>query len=144
MNGEKWYPAFDHAPPSLTDFQRIAEEVLTTLPSTFAGPIQGVVIKVEDFPDAATETIMALESPYDLLGLYHGVPFGHDAEVGAAKHDIDMIFLYRRPLLAYWCDTNQSLSAIIKNTLIHEIGHHFGLSDDDMHHIEHPSDALDR
>ncbi len=136
MSGEKWYPAFDHAPPSLTDFQRVAEETLAALPPIFADPIRGVVIKVEEFPDTATEKLMALESPYDLLGLYHGVPVGHDDGFTAPRNDVDMIFLYRRPLLAYWCDTGQSLSAIIKNTLIHEIGHHFGLSDDDMDRIE--------
>lgn len=136
MNGEKWYPAFDHAAPSLNDFQKVAGEVLQTLPATFAERIQGVTIKVEDFPDAATERAMALESPFDLLGLYHGVPIGHDSGFEAPRHDMDMIFLYRRPLLAYWCDGQDSLSAIIKNTLIHEIGHHFGLSDEDMDRIE--------
>lgn len=136
MNEQKWYPTFDHPPPSLNDFQKVAEEVLTTLPKTFVDLIHGVMIKVEDFPDAETEKAMALENPYDLLGLYHGVPIGYDAGFQAPRHDVDMIFLYRRPLLAYWCDSNLSLSAIIKNTLIHEIGHHFGLSDDDMDHIE--------
>ncbi len=136
MTSQEWYRRFDQAPPSLKDFQRIGEEVLASLPPLFADPIQGVMIKVEEFPDAETEKLMELESPYDLLGLYHGVPVGYDEGFGALRHNVDMIFLYRRPLLAYWCDTEDSLSAIIKNTLIHEIGHHFGLSDDDMDRIE--------
>lgn len=136
MTRPKWYRRFDHAPPSLKDFQRIGEEVLASLPNVFGRHVQGVTIKVEEFPDAETEKAMELESPYDLLGLYSGVPVGYDASVGGARHDVDMIFLYRRPLLAYWCDTGESLAAIIENTLIHEIGHHFGLSDDDMERIE--------
>lgn len=136
MTHEKWYRSFDRAPPSLEDFQRIGEEVLASLPAAFARHVQGVLIRIEEFPDADTERAMELASPYDLLGLYHGVPVGYDTGFDAPRHDVDMIFLYRRPLLAYWCDTGQSLAALIKNTLIHEIGHHFGLSDDDMDRIE--------
>jgi len=136
MTSQEWYRRFDQAPPTLEDFRCIGEEVLATLPPLFAEHIRGVMIKVEEFPDAETEQSMELESPYNLLGLYHGVPVGYDEGVGALRHNVDMIFLYRRPLLAYWCDTGFSLAAIIKNTLIHEIGHHFGLSDDDMDRIE--------
>ena len=136
MSGSASYQAFDLAPPTLEDFRRIGEEVLAGLPETFTRHLHGVIIKVEDFPDAATEKAMALESPYDLLGLYHGVPVGHDSGLDAPRDQVDMIFLYRSPLLAYWCDHDFSLAAIIENTLIHEIGHHFGLSDDDMERIE--------
>ncbi|MEM8950710.1 MAG: metallopeptidase family protein [Pseudomonadota bacterium] len=136
MSDDTSYQAFDIAPPSLEDFQRIGEEVLTALPHAFTQHLHGVVIKVEDFPDAATERAMELESPYDLLGLYHGVPIGHDGGFDAPRDQVDMIFLYRRPLLAYWCDHDFSLAKVIENTLIHEIGHHFGLSDDDMDRIE--------
>jgi predicted Zn-dependent protease with MMP-like domain len=136
MTGSPWYQRFDHAPPSLEDFERIGEEVLASLPAPFAGHVRDVPIRVEDFPDAGTEQMMALDSPYDLLGLYHGVPIGHDSALDAPRQDVDMIFLYRQPLLAYWCDSDESLAAIIRNTLIHEIGHHFGLSDDDMDRIE--------
>ena len=129
------YQAFDQPPPTLEDIQRIGEEVLADLPKTFTRHLGAVPIKVENFPDADTEKAMELESPYDLLGLYHGVPVGHDLAF-AQRDQVDMIFLYRKPLLAYWCDHDFSLSAIIENTLIHEIGHHFGLSDDDMDRIE--------
>ena len=136
MNGNPSYQAFDLAPPTLEDFQRIGEEVLANLPETFTRHLHGVIIKVEEFPDETTERVMELESPYDLLGLYHGVPVGYDGGFDAPRDQVDMIFLYRRPLLAYWCDHDFSLAAIIENTLIHEIGHHFGLSDDDMERIE--------
>jgi predicted Zn-dependent protease with MMP-like domain len=135
MTGSDWRKAFDRAPPSLEDFRRIGEEVLASLPETFARHVRNVAIKVEEFPDAETEKAMALESPFDLLGLYCGVPVGHEFSA-APREQVDMIFLYRRPLLDYWCEHDFSLFDIIKNTLIHEIGHHFGLSDDDMERIE--------
>jgi len=138
MNARPSYQAFDHAPPSIEDIERIGQELLRGLPETFTRHLGGVVIRVEDFPDEATEKAMALESPYDLLGLYFGVPVGHDGAFGAPPEQPDMIFLYRRPLLNYWCDHDFSFAAIIENTLIHEIGHHFGLSDDDMDRIEFP------
>jgi predicted Zn-dependent protease with MMP-like domain len=130
------YQAFDHPPPSIEDIERIGKEVLADLPETFTSHLGDVVIRVEDFPDEATEQAMELESPYDLLGLYHGVPVGHEHGSHTPPEQPDMIFLYRMPLLAYWCENDFSLAAIIENTLIHEIGHHFGLSDDDMEHIE--------
>ncbi|MGI9437777.1 MAG: metallopeptidase family protein [Geminicoccaceae bacterium] len=136
MSSEPAYKAFNHAPPSLADVERIGKDILAALPSLFAHHVQNVVIKVEDFPDAVIEKDMDLESPYDLLGLYYGVPVGHDMGFEQPRHDVDMIFLYRRPLLAYWCDHDESFSAIVANTLIHEIGHHFGFSDDDMDRIE--------
>ena len=140
MDDHAAYQAFDHPPPSLDDLERIGKDVLETLPSSFTRHLGGVVIKVEDFPDEVTLAAMEMESPYDLLGLYHGVPVGHDRGFDAPPEQPDMIFLYRRPLLAYWCDHDFSLSAIIENTLIHEIGHHFGLSDDDMDRIEFGGD----
>ena len=138
MNQRSAYQDFDHAPPTIDDIERIGQEVLRNLPETFTRHLDGVLIRVEEFPDAATEKAMELESPYDLLGLYHGIPVGHDHGFNAPPERPDMIFLYRKPLLAYWCDHDFSFAAIIENTLIHEIGHHFGLSDEDMEHIEFP------
>ncbi len=82
---------------------------------------------------------MELDSPFDLLGLYHGVSLDQKS-VSDAPEDVDRIFLYRRPLLDYWCETGEDFEAIIHNTLIHEIGHHFGFSDDDMDHLESDDD----
>ena len=78
---------------------------------------------------------MELETPFDLLGLYRGVDIGHKS-TSTIANDVDMIFLYRRPLLDYWCETGEDLTQLVRHVLIHEIGHHFGLSDDDMERIE--------
>jgi len=122
--------------PTAADIERIGRAVLAELPALFRQHVREVAIKVEDFPDAETEREMALESPYDLLGLYRGIPVGHTSELGPPRQDVDMIFLYRGPLLHYWCETDEPLDDIVRNTLIHEIGHHFGYSDDDMDRIE--------
>ena len=122
--------------PSAGDIERIGRQVLAELPALFRAHVQDVVIKVEDFPDEETEREMELESPYDLLGLYRGVPVGHGSGLGPPRQDVDMIFLYRAPLLHYWCETGEPLEDIVRNTLIHEIGHHFGYSDEDMDAIE--------
>jgi predicted Zn-dependent protease with MMP-like domain len=122
--------------PTADDIELIGRRVLAELPALFREHVRDVVIKVEDFPDEETEREMALESPYDLLGLYRGVPVGHGSSLAPPRQDVDMIFLYRAPLLLYWCETGEPLGDIVRNTLIHEIGHHFGYSDDDMDAIE--------
>ena len=78
---------------------------------------------------------MELESPFDLLGLYRGVSLDRKSVADGTPH-IDMIFLYRRPILDYWCETGEDLEHVVRHVLLHEIGHHFGFSDDDMHSIE--------
>lgn len=122
--------------PTADEIERIGREVLAELPPLFRGHVEGVVIRVQDFPDDETVRDMELESPFDLLGLYHGVPVGHGSALDAPRPDVDKIFLYRRPLLDYWCETGETLEDLVRNTLIHEIGHHFGFSDEDMEAIE--------
>ncbi len=122
-------------PPSLDELQTVAEAALKTLPDELAGHVTGVVIRIADFPDPEIERDMGLESPFDLLGLYQGVSLDRKS-VSDPRPDVDMIFLYRRPILDYWCETGEDLSHVIRHVLIHEIGHHFGLSDDDMERIE--------
>ena len=126
-------------PPSLADLNALAQRALAGLPRRFKQELGPVVIRVEEFPDRATERAMRLESPFDLLGLYRGVALPHKS-VSDPRPDIDMIFLYRRPILDYWCETGEDLFDIVRHVLIHEIGHHFGFSDDDMHRIERASD----
>jgi predicted Zn-dependent protease with MMP-like domain len=128
-----------HHPPSADDIEAIGRQVLDELPETFRGFVRGVVITVQDFADEATLRDLAIDSPFDLLGLYSGVPVGH-AEL-TQRDDVDRIYLYRRPLLDYWCETGNPLADIVLNTLIHEIGHHFGFSDDDMEAIEFGEDG---
>jgi predicted Zn-dependent protease with MMP-like domain len=122
-------------PPSLADIEALAHSALETIPDELKRHLGPVVIRIEDFPDEETEAEMALDSPFDILGLYRGVSLPHKS-VSALHPNIDMVFLYRRPILDYWCETGESLPAIVRHVLIHEIGHHFGFSDEDMEHIE--------
>jgi predicted Zn-dependent protease with MMP-like domain len=122
-------------PPSLDDLEQIARAQLATIPELFRRHVRDVVIRVEQFCDEEVEAEMGLESPFDLLGLYRGVSLDRKS-VAASADDLDMIFLYRRPILDYWCETGDDLARIVRHVLIHEVGHHFGLSDEDMHRIE--------
>lgn len=121
--------------PTLEEFERIAQAAFNELPDHFRARCADVVIRVEDFPGADVMQAMELESPFDLLGLYHGVAETHRS-VLEPSHMPDMVFLYRRPMLDYWSDYDETLGDIIRHVLIHEIGHHMGFSDEDMHAIE--------
>ena len=127
------------AAPTAADIEALARAALEDIPEGLRRRVRGIAILVEEFPDAATEQAMGLESPFELLGLYHGVSLDQKS-VSDAPEDVDRVFLYRRPLLDYWCETGETLEAIVRNTLIHEIGHHFGLSDDDMEALESGDD----
>lgn len=122
-------------PPGLAGMETMARTALKTIPEKLRRHVAGVAIRIEEFPDAETEREMGLESPFDLLGLYRGVSLDRKS-VSDTPTDVDMIFLYRRPILDYWCETGEDLTHIIRHVLIHEIGHHFGLSDEDMERIE--------
>jgi predicted Zn-dependent protease with MMP-like domain len=128
-------PVMAQAPPSLADLEALAKRALAGLPRQFTDLLGPVVIRVDEFPDAETEAAMRLDSPFDLLGLYRGVALPLKS-VSDPRPDIDMIFLYRRPILDYWCESGDDLFAVVRHVLIHEIGHHFGFSDADMHRIE--------
>jgi len=129
---------FDNA-PSAVEIQALATKALDGIPENLRRHLGGVAILVEEFPDEEIRAEMGLESPFDLLGLYHGVSLNQKS-VGAAPEDVDRIFLYRRPLLDLWCEGGDSLEDIVHNTIVHEIGHHFGFSDDDMERLEHGPD----
>ncbi len=122
-------------PPSLADLEALAERGLATIPAALKRHLGRVVIRVEEFPDAETEQEMELDSPFDILGLYRGVALPRKS-VMDARAEPDIIFLYRRPILDYWCETGEDLYDLVRHVLIHEIGHHFGFSDDDMERIE--------
>ena len=121
--------------PSLDILAALASNAMARLPDILKERTQGVAFVVEDFPDEEICAEMDLESPFDILGLYSGIPFGQAASA-AATSDIDRIFLYRRPILDYWCETGEDLADIVRHVLVHEIGHHFGFSDEDMERIE--------
>ena len=125
----------DRLPPSLTEIEELAQRALGTIPRRLKRYLGRVVIQVEEFPDEETEAAMGLDSPFDILGLYRGVALPHKS-VGDPRPDPDMIFLYRRPILDYWCETGEDLAHLVRHVLIHEIGHHFGFSDEDMARIE--------
>ena len=127
------------APPSLADIEALADAAYASIPRELTRHVDNVVIRVVEFPDEETAEEMELESPFDLLGLYRGVDLARKS-VSAVVSDLDMIFLYRRPLLDYWCETGEDLTHLIRHVLIHEIGHYFGLSDDDMERIEAQAD----
>ncbi len=122
-------------PPTLADIEEIADAAMKTLPKQLARHVQGVVVRIEEFPDAETEKELGLESPFDLLGLYRGVSLDQKSITDPGT-DVDMIFLYRSPILDYWCETGENLTHVVRHVLIHEIGHHFGFSDADMEWLE--------
>ncbi len=121
--------------PSLADIETLARTAFETLPREFRALTGSIVFRVEDFPDDEVVRDMHLESEFDILGLFHG-PRLADEVAGHVHGHQTMIFLYRRPILDYWTEHDDALGAIVRHVLIHEIGHHFGLSDADMEAIE--------
>jgi predicted Zn-dependent protease with MMP-like domain len=121
--------------PTLAEIEAIAGEAFATIPRSLSAHVDNVVIQVTDFPDDETMEEMDLESPFDILGLYVGVSLA-EKSFGDVATDVDRIYLYRRPMLDYWCESGESLYGLVRHVLMHEIGHHFGFSDDDMDRIE--------
>jgi len=121
--------------PDLAHIETLAQAAVERLPDLFRQHLASVLLRVEDFPSDEVMDQMGLESEFDILGLYQGVPLGDKSSMAVAPMP-DMIFLYRRPMLDYWADTGESLEHIVTHVLVHEVGHHFGLSDDDMERIE--------
>jgi predicted Zn-dependent protease with MMP-like domain len=120
---------------SLDEMETIAADAFRRLPETFRSLCEGVIIRVDDFPTADVVAEMKLESEFDILGLFQGIGLPFRSE-SAPSQMPNMIWLYRRPILDYWAEHDETLGAIITHVLVHEIGHHFGLSDDDMESIE--------
>lgn len=128
--------ADDPLAPSLDDFARLAETAFASLPEVFRRAAGEVVIRVDDFADDETLDGLGIEDPFELTGIYHGVDIGRRDAMGPAPEP-SRIHLYRRPILDEWCERGDvGLGELIAHVLIHEIGHHLGLSDDDIHHIE--------
>jgi predicted Zn-dependent protease with MMP-like domain len=123
-------------PPSLADFERMASEAWTRIPEAFRAPCADLVIKIEDIcEDAAVLKEFSMESGFELTGLYQGHDLAHRS-VADISHGPDYVFLYRLPILAEWCESDETLGHLIAHVLVHEIGHHFGLSDADIEAIE--------
>lgn len=124
------------AAPSLDDFEAIAADAYAGLPEGFRAMCGEIHIRVTDFPDEDVLDEMGLESEFDILGLFQGVGLAHAAAVPHTGQMPNSVWLYRRPILDYWAEHEETLGSIVTHVLIHEIGHHFGLSDADMEAIE--------
>jgi predicted Zn-dependent protease with MMP-like domain len=122
--------------PSLDDFEILARDAYAGLPAEFRQLCEGVVIRVEDFPDDETMREMGCETPFDLLGLFRGIGLAQGGGMMHTGQFPNMVWLYRRPILDYWAEHEESLGGVVTHVLVHEIGHHFGLSDEDMEAIE--------
>ncbi len=121
--------------PSLSDIEELAQEAYARLPEAFRALTGGIVIGVEDFP--ADDVLAEMKAgPFDLLGLFQGIGLAQDQAVPETGRMPNMVFLYRRAILDYWAEHDETLGAVVTHVLIHEIGHHFGLSDADMDAIE--------
>ena len=121
--------------PSLAELEALAGEVFKYLPRRFRDLAADVIIRVDDFPSEDVLDEMQAESEFDLLGLFQGVGLPFRSESAAVQMP-NMVWLYRRPILDYWAEHDETLGAIVKHVLVHEIGHHFGLSDADMAAID--------
>ncbi len=118
-------------PPSLADFEAIANDAWDKLPHEFRAVATDLVIRVEDFASDDVLNELGIEDPFELTGLYQGVSLDKQS-VSDVPREPDMVFLYRRPILDEWAGSDEELGHLIAHVLVHEIGHHFGFSDDDM------------
>jgi predicted Zn-dependent protease with MMP-like domain len=131
-NAIEWKAA---APPSLEDFEVMAAQAWERIQPEFREVCDDLVIRVEDFALDEVLDELGIDSPFDLMGLYQGLSLDKKSVLDAPREP-DMVFLYRRAILDYWTETGEPLGEIVTHVLVHEIGHHFGFSDDDMEDIE--------
>ena len=125
---------FDH-PPTLDEMEDLARAALTLLPELFATHLNDVLLQVEDVADEELLAELGIEHPLDLTGVYEGVPIG-ERRSGVSGTMPDRIRLFRRAILDEWIEDGESLEHLVRHVLIHEVGHHFGMSDEDMHRLE--------
>ncbi|WP_419909693.1 metallopeptidase family protein [Hoeflea sp.] len=133
-------PWTDRLSPSLEDFERLGQEAFDGLPEAFRSLCDDVQITVAENADKDVLKSLDLKSPYELLGLFQGIGMAQGATEIRTGQMPNHIWLYRRAILEYWIEHEETLDTIVRHVLIHEIGHHFGLSDDDMETIEAEAD----
>jgi predicted Zn-dependent protease with MMP-like domain len=121
--------------PGAQQIEDIARATLASLPAEFAAHLGDVVLIVEDFADDETLEALGIEDPFELTGVYHGRPIGEKSSMESGSLP-DRIHLYRRAILDEWVEGGEALDVLVRHIVIHEVGHHFGLSDDDMHRLE--------
>jgi len=122
-------------PPGPDDLVEMAERALAAIPEPLRDLVRGTSILVEEVPDEETLREMGLDSPWELTGLYQGVPLTQKS-VNDIPREPDRIMLFREPILLEWIETGEDLFRLVRNVLLHEIGHHFGLSDEDIARLE--------
>lgn len=122
--------------PDLATVEAIAREAYATLPGEFRAQCDDLIILIDDFATDDMLTSVDLEDPFDLLGLFQGSGLAQSGDNGWTGKEPNRVWLFRRPILDYWAEHDETLGAVVAHVLIHEIGHHFGLSDDDMEQIE--------
>jgi predicted Zn-dependent protease with MMP-like domain len=125
---------FNH-PPSIEDLQEMAETAFSAIPEELRRAVQGVAMLVEEVPDEATLEALDLQHPWELTGLYRGTPLTSRG-VTDIPQEPDTVILYREPILVEWIETGEDLFSLVRNVLIHEIGHHFGFSDEEIARLE--------
>lgn len=121
--------------PDAATFDRLARQAIAALPDKFREQLDGVRIRIDEFADEETLAALGIEDAWDLTGLYHGRPLDQQS-VWVSGEMPAVISLYRQPLLAEWCETGVGLEELVTHVVVHEVGHHFGLSDEEMHAIE--------
>jgi predicted Zn-dependent protease with MMP-like domain len=121
--------------PDAAEIERLAEAAIARMPEHFRRHIEGVVLRVDEFAADDVLDQLGIEDPFDLSGLYSGRPIGERSSTLSGELPA-MIHLYRRPLLDEWADSGVSLEELVTHVIVHEVGHHFGFSDADMHAIE--------
>jgi predicted Zn-dependent protease with MMP-like domain len=122
-------------PPSADEMEAIARQALQSLPEPFADHLRDVVLLIDDFADDETLDAMGIEDPFDLTGIYEGIPLT-ERSIDHSGTLPDRIRLFRRPIIDEWANGDDSFEHLVVHVLIHEVGHHFGLSDGDMHKLE--------
>jgi predicted Zn-dependent protease with MMP-like domain len=122
--------------PSLDDLEALARSAYAGLPAEFRGLAGDIQFRVSEFPEEDVLKDLGLQSEFDILGLFQGIGMAQDSAVAQTGQMPNMIWLYRRPILDYWAENEETLGGIVSHVLIHEIGHHFGLSDADMEALE--------
>jgi predicted Zn-dependent protease with MMP-like domain len=121
--------------PDAAAIEALAEAAIARLPDQFRRHLTKVVLRIEEFADDAVLDQLGIEDPFELSGLYSGRPVSEETSWASGELPA-MVHLYRRPLLDEWVETGVALEALITHVIVHEIGHHFGFSDADMHALE--------